>query len=757
MANTVRKNYPVTGMGCAACVARVQKALQQSAGVQQAEVSLASNSARIDYDPSVTSPAALRQCVQDAGYDLLVPEEDGEDADSDLSEEEELAARAEEAHERAWKALRRDALLAIVLAVLVMILGMAVPDFPGKGWVLAALAAVSVGWCGRRFFVTAWKQARHGHAGMDTLVALSVGISFLLSLFNLLFPQVWTSRGLEAELYFESSAMIVAFILLGRLLEENAKHRTTQAVRALTGLQPKRRGIRRGELVEVLPGERIPADGTVEGGTSYVDESMLTGEPVAVFKQAGSPLYAGTLNGQGALQLRAERTGRDTMLSSIIRMVQDAQGSKARIQHTVDKVCAWFVPAVILVALLSLLGWTLLTPDGFMRGLLACVTVLVVACPCSLGLATPTALTAGIGRGAAQGILIKDADSLQLAARIDTVVLDKTGTLTTGRPEVVELRWLTDDPAMPRLLREMEARSGHPLGEAIADFVSGALPGAEKGPGAPGTAKMKLPGAEGAGFAPGELTDVTALLGEGVQGSWRGKAYYVGKNTPERFEVAERWREAGHTVVYFHDGKRLLAAIAIADTLKPGSAEAVRALSAQGIRVHLLTGDHAASAAAVARLGGISDVRADALPTDKVDYIKELQAAGHRVAMVGDGINDSAALAQADLSIAMGQGSDIAIHTAMATIVSSDLGKIPELIALSRRTLRIIRENLGWAFLYNALAVPVATGLLSGVLGFVLNPMVAAAAMACSSVLVVSNSLRLLSPGKKGKAASADR
>ena len=719
MSNTVRKNFPVTGMGCAACVARVQEALQQSAGVQEAEVSLASNSARIDYDPALTSPAALRQCVQDAGYDLIVPEEDEDGDDSDLSEEEALAAQAEEAHGRAYRALRRDALLAIALAVAVMAVGMAAPDFPGKGWVLAALAAVSVGWCGRRFFGLAWKQARHGHAGMDTLVALSVGISFLFSLFNLLFPQVWTSRGLQAELYFESSAMIVAFILLGRLLEERAKHRTTQAVRALIGLQPQRRDVRRGELVEVLPGERIPADGTVEDGTSYVDESMLTGEPLPVFKQAGDALWAGTLNGQGALRMRAAQVGRDTMLSAIIRMVQDAQGSKARIQHTVDKVCAWFVPAVIVIALLALLGWTVLTPGGFVRGLLACVTVLVVACPCSLGLATPTALTAGIGRGAARGILIRDADSLQVAARVDTVVLDKTGTVTSGHPEVVELRWLSDDPALPPLLREMESKSGHPLGEAIAGAIA-----------APQTAIA--------------LDSVTALLGEGVQASWQGRTYYVGKNTPERFEVAERWRDAGRTVVYFHDGERLLAAIAVADALKPDSAAAIRALADQGITVHLLTGDHAASAAAVARELGIAEVRADALPADKVEYIKQLQAQGHCVAMVGDGINDSAALAQADLSVAMGQGSDIAIHTAMATLVSSSLAKLPELVALSRRTLSIIRENLGWAFLYNLIAIPVATGALAGVLGFVLDPMVAAAAMACSSVLVVTNSLRLL-------------
>ena len=738
MSNTVRKNFPVTGMGCAACVARVQKALQQSAGVHEAEVSLASNSARIDYDPAVTSPAALRQCVQDAGYDLIVPEGDDED-DSDLSEEESLEARAEEAHESAYRGLRRDALLAIVLAVLVMAVGMAAPDFPAKGWVLAALAAVSVGWCGRRFFGVAWKQARHGHAGMDTLVALSVGISFLFSLFNLLFPQVWTSRGLEAGLYFESSAMIVAFILLGRLLEERAKHRTTQAVRALTGLQPQRRGIRRGDLVQVLPGERIPADGTVEGGTSYVDESMLTGEPIAVFKEAGSAVYAGTLNGQGALQVRATQVGRDTMLSAIIRMVQDAQGSKARIQHTVDKVCAWFVPAVIVIALLALLGWTFLTPDGFVRGLLACVTVLVVACPCSLGLATPTALTAGIGRGASRGILIRDADSLQVAARIDTVVLDKTGTVTSGHPEVVELRWLSDDPSLPPLLREMESRSGHPLGAAIADAIAAAAPSAS------GLTPPSFAGSTGESPEP---ESVTALLGEGVQAVWHGKAYHVGKHTPERFEVAERWREAGRTVVYFHDGERLLAAIAIADAVKPDSAEAIRTLSQQGITVHLLTGDHAASATAVAREVGIADVRADALPADKVEYIKKLQSEGHCVAMVGDGINDSAAIAQADLGVAMGGGSDIAIHTAMATIVSSSLSKLPELVSLSRRTIRIIRENLGWAFLYNLIAIPVATGVLSGALGFVLNPMVAAAAMACSSVLVVSNSLRLLLPRK---------
>ncbi|MBP5335878.1 MAG: copper-translocating P-type ATPase [Bacteroidales bacterium] len=727
MGNITRKNYPVSGMGCAACVARVQKALQQSAGVHAAEVSLASNSARIDYDPSVTSPAQLRQCVQDAGYDLIVPEDD-DDSDPALSEEAQLEERAEEEQRRSFKALKRDTVLALILAAAVMILGMAVRDFPGKGWLMAVLSGVSVCWCGRRFFKTAFKQARTLHAGMDTLVALSVGMSFLFSLFNLLFPKVWTSRGLSAGLYFESSAMIVAFILAGRLLEDRAKHRTTQSVRALIQLQPQRRDVRKGQAVDVLPGESIPADGTVIDGFSYIDESMLTGEPLAAYKEAGSHVYAGTINGNNAFRMIAEKVGNETTLSSIIRMVQDAQGSKTRIQRTVDKICAWFVPAVLAIALLSLLGWTLLTPDGFIRGLLAMVTVLVVACPCSLGLATPTALTAGIGRGASAGILIKDADSLQVAADIDVVVLDKTGTLTTGKPSVSKLEWFSDAPHLPSLLKTIEMRSGHPLGDAIV------------------TALASEPELDG-------VSDCTALPGQGVTAQWNNQSYYVSNFAPsspchsERSEESTpytHWRQDGSTVVFFHDGQNLLAAIAISDQLKPDSAKAVQDLKDLGIEVHMLTGDHQDSAQAVARNAGIDHVCASAMPNLKVEYIKQLQKDGHKVAMAGDGINDSAALMTADLGIAMGKGSDIAINSAMTTIVSSSLSKIPELTALSRRTLKIIRQNLVWAFLYNIIAIPVASGVLSGVLGFALNPMVAAAAMACSSVIVVTNSLRLL-------------
>ena len=713
-----RKNFPVTGMGCAACVARVENTLKQQNGVSACSVSLASNSAQVDYDPQVVSASTLKKAVQEAGYDLLVPDEADDDADPDA--ESALEAEAERQQEDAFRALRRDMILSVILAALIMLLGMGFDPFPGKGWVLACLAGVSVFWCGRRFIRTAWQQARHGAANMDTLVALSTCISFLFSLFNLLFPQVWTARGLEPRLYFESSSMIVAFILLGRVLEERAKHRTTDSIRRLTGLQPKTVRVRAGESVLVRPGERIPVDGTVTEGTSFVDESMLTGEPLPNRKEAGDPVYAGTINQKGSLTVRAEKVGKDTMLSAIIRMVRDAQGSKARIQQTVDKVAAVFVPVVIGIALLAFLCWAFLADDGLTRGLLALVTVLVVACPCSLGLATPTALIAGIGKGASQGILIRDADSLELASRIDTVVLDKTGTITVGHPEVTDIQWI-DAAARQQgegLLKAMEARSEHPLAEAILQYLHEV-------------------------DAVGGVQAFESVPGEGIRAEYGGKSWFVGNRSPQKCSISDTWRAEGKTVMYFHDYQRVLAVIAVADRIKDTSVRAVRQLRDEGVQVILLTGDNEGAASAVAGQVGISEVRADMLPQDKALYIKNLQASGKKVAMAGDGINDSAALAQADLSVAMGQGSDIAISTAMGTIVGSDLEKLPQLFALSRKASRIIRENLGWVFLYNLVAIPVAAGLFYPLSGFVLNPMVAAAAMALSSVLVVSNSLRL--------------
>ena len=713
-----RKNFPVTGMGCAACVARVENTLKQQKGVESASVSLASNSAQVDYDPQVVSAAGLKKAVQDAGYDLIVPEESDDDADSDP--ESEAEAEAERRREDDYKALRRDMVLAVVLAVLIMVLGMGFDPFPGKGWALAALAAVSVFWCSRRFIGTAWRQACHGAANMDTLVALSTCISFFFSLFNLLFPQVWTSRGMEPRLYFESSSMIVAFILLGRVLEERAKQGTTASIRKLIGLQPRQVQVRAGETILVRPGDRIPVDGIVTEGESFVDESMLTGEPLPNRKEPGAKVYAGTMNQKGSLAVRAEKVGKDTMLSAIIRMVRDAQGSKARIQQTVDKVAAVFVPVIIGISLLAFLCWAFLADDGITRGLLAMVTVLVIACPCSLGLATPTALIAGIGKGASQGILIRDADSLQVAEKVDTVILDKTGTITVGHPEVTDIQWI--DAAARQggesILKAMEARSEHPLAGAILRALE------------------KVDAADG-------VEAFESVPGEGIRASHAGKNWFVGNRAPQKCSISDTWRAEGKTVMYFHDYERVLAVIAVADAVKDSSVRAVRQLKEEGVAVHLLTGDNEGAARAVADQVGIGEVHASLLPQDKALYVKDLQRQGHTVAMVGDGINDSAALAQADLSVAMGQGSDIAISTAMVTIVSSDLEKLPQILALSRKTSRIIKENLVWASLYNLIAVPVAAGLFYPVSGFVLNPMIAAAAMACSSVLVVTNSLRL--------------
>ena len=721
-----RRNFPVQGMGCAACVARVENTLKACKGVSGANVSLASNSAQVDYDPAVVTPGELKKAVQDAGYDLLV---DGSDDEAD--------SEAEIARQDAFSALKKDTLLACVVAALVMLLGMGFEDFPGKGFVLWALATPVVFWCGRRFFKAGFSALRHGSANMDTLVALSVSISYLFSVFNLLFPQVWTSQGLEAHLYFESATMIVAFILIGRLLEERAKHSTTAAIRKLIGLQEKGSTARPGETVLVKPGERLAVDGLVTDGSSYVDESTLTGEPVPALKQAGSHVYAGTINQNGALTVKVAKVGENTLLSGIIRMVRDAQGSKAPIQKTVDRIAAVFVPVIIGISVLTLLIWILC--GEVTLGLLSMVTVLVIACPCSLGLATPTAIIAGIGNGASKGILIKDAESLQVARKVQAMVMDKTGTLTEGKPSVVESVWdpsitTEDDPSALNLrdvLYALEHRSEHPLALAVCESLRGC---------------EDLP-----------VEDFEAILGKGIAGTVEGTRFYVGNlsllrevlgDIPEASNpmVADSigpWMDAGYTIALLFDKVKVYAVLALSDELKDTSVQAVKGLSAQGIDIHMLTGDNEVAARHIAFVAGIPNVTSHILPQGKAEYIKELQASGKRVAMVGDGINDSAALAQADLGIAMGHGSDIAIDTAQVTIVSSDLSKIGELIRLSKRTVGIVRENLFWAFFYNLLAVPVAAGILYPFTGFLLNPMVAAACMALSSVCVVTNSLRL--------------
>ena len=630
----------------------------------------------------------------------------------------------------------------MALSLPVAVIGMFFMDMPLANPIMWLLATPVLGWCGRSFFVNAWRQLRHRTVTMDTLVALSTGIAYLFSLFNMLWPEFWLARGIQPHVYFEASSVIITFILLGRLLEARAKENTTTAIRKLMGLQPRtvtlvvngeRREVpieqvRPGDAVLVRPGERIAVDGRIADGASYVDESMLTGEPVAVRKEPGAEVFAGTINQKGSFTFRAEKVGTDTLLARIIRMVQEAQGSKAPVQQRVDRIAAVFVPVIISVALLAFVLWLLLDPaDGLTHGMLALVTVLIIACPCALGLATPTAITVGIGKAAEEGILIRDAESLEAARRIDTVVLDKTGTLTEGRPEVTDEAWLGGDRTPAAVLAALERLSEHPLAEAVVAHLKEA--------------------------APVSVTGFESLTGRGVRGIANGTAYLAGSETllreqgrqidPELARQAARWLDEAKTVIWLADERQALGVLAVADTIRESAPQAVRRLHEAGITVWMVTGDNENTARAIATRAGIEHWKSGVLPDGKCAFIRSLQEQGHRVAMTGDGINDSAALAQADLSIAMGGGSDIAIDVAQMTIVSSDLNRIPDAIALSVRTVRTIRQNLFWAFIYNLIGVPIAAGVLYPVCGFLLNPMIAGAAMAFSSVSVVTNSLRL--------------
>lgn len=728
---TIRQNFPVLEMSCAACASRVDKTLNRQPGVISASVNYATATATVEYIPEECSPESLKSAIQAAGYDLIIE-----------TEQNNPINKAEEAHLKKYRKLKQRTLAAICLSLPISIISMCFIDIPYAPYLTWLLSTPVVFGLGRDFYINAWKQLKHGSANMDTLVANSTGIAYLFSLFNLFFPDFWLSRGIQPQIYFEASSMIIAFILLGRTLEERAKGNTSAALRKLMGLQPKAvtrvtpngqlqevavNLVAPGDRLQVKPGEKIAVDGIVREGSSYVDESMLSGEPVAVKKQTGSKVYAGTINQKGSFIFTAERVGSETMLSQIIRMVQEAQGSKAPVQKTVDRIAAVFVPAILSIALLTFFLWFFLSPsEGFTHGLLAAVTVLIIACPCALGLATPTAIMVGIGKGAENGILIKDAECLEVAKKIDTVVLDKTGTLTEGKPVMTDLIWETESPKLTNLFFSLEKRSEHPLAEAVVSALKG----------------ENLP-----------LTDFESLTGTGICGKTENNTYYAGNlrllnehniTVSNRLaEAASRFTEEAKTVIWFANETEALAVAAITDQIKDTSKQAINTLKERGIEVYMLTGDSRKTAAVLAQKAGIPHFRAEVLPAQKADFIRELQQQGKHVAMVGDGINDSAALAQADLSIAMGKGSDIAIDVAKMTIISSDLRKIADAIHLSTLTVRTIRENLFWAFIYNLIGIPVAAGILYPVCGFLLNPMIAGAAMAMSSVSVVTNSLRL--------------
>ena len=729
-----KETFQVLGMSCAVCALNVETTLGAQEGVYEAKVNFAGSTVLVDYNPRVITPVELQKAVESAGYELVVENTEDTDQADRLQREEFLA-------------LKRKTIGAIVLAVPVFVIGMFFMHMPYGNWIMLAFTIPVMAFFGRDFFVHAYMQLKHGRANMDTLVAVSTGVAFLFSLFNTIWPEYWTSRGLEAHVYYEAVAVIIALILLGRLLEAKAKFSTSTAIKKLMGLQPKTvtkiladgseeevpiREVVVGDVLVVKPGEKIPVDGEVTEGSSFVDESMITGESIPVEKVKGQPVYAGTINEKGSFRFRADKVGGETVLANIIRMVQEAQGSKAPVQKLVDRIAGIFVPVVMGIAVITFIVWMLIGGDfAFTHALLTSITVLVIACPCALGLATPTAIMVGIGKGAEHNILIKDAESLELMYRVNAIVLDKTGTITEGKPVVTDIHWTpgAEDERYQSILLEIERRSEHPLADAVVQkfkerVVNEIL-----------------------------VSDFENQTGKGVTAKVGDKVYLVGNRAllevnhvvldDDNEKLAVRWEGDGKTVVFFAGEGRVLALVAVADKIKESSRQAVATLHEKGIDVYMLTGDNALTARAVADQVGIRHFKAEVMPGEKANFVEALQHEGKVVAMVGDGINDSQALAQADVSIAMGKGSDIAMDVAKVTLITSDLNVIPRAIVLSRQTVRAIRQNLFWAFIYNIIGIPLAAGVLYGINGFLLNPMIAAAAMAFSSVSVVTNSLRI--------------
>jgi P-type Cu+ transporter len=753
---TESRTIPVTGMTCAACSARVQHALEQTTGVASASVNLMTEAATVAYDPGVTSPERLVEIIRATGYgaDLPLPEESSEDL---LDAQDQ--ARAAEGRSLRWKFT-----VSAVVGVAAMALGMApltmAPDAGGSTRYLQLLLILPVvGWAGRHFYTRAWSAFRHHGADMNTLIAVGTGAAFLFSAAATLFDDWFAARGVEPHVYYDTVAWIIALVLLGNLLEARAKGQTSGAIRRLIGLRPAaarvlRAGheeevpltaLRTGDEVLVRPGETIPADGVVVDGASNVDESMLTGEPTPITKRPGDTVIGATLNQNGALRVRVERVGGDTVLSRIIRLVQQAQGSKAPIQRLADRVSAVFVPVVLSIAIVTFVVWFDVGPaPAYLHALVSAVTVLIIACPCAMGLAVPTAVMVSTGRGAELGVLIKGGEALERSQAIDTVVFDKTGTITEGHPAVqtivlapgVDRGTVRDEAWLVELAAAVEALSEHPLAEAIV-AESRRL----------GAAMLPVAGFE-------------SRTGRGVLGTVEGHRVAVG-NTALMLELAidpaplseaaDGIAADGHTPVHVAVDGRLAGFIAVADPIKPTSRLAVAALREMGLEAVMLTGDDHRTAASVARAVRIERVVAEVLPERKLDEIRRLQSEGRVVAMVGDGLNDAPALAQADVGVAMGTGTDVAIDAGAVTLMRGDPMGVVTAIRLARRTLRVIRQNLFWAFVYNVVGIPIAAGVLYPAFGLRLTPAMAAAAMAVSSVSVVSNSLRLRRFAPKGQ------
>lgn len=730
----IKESFPVLEMTCAACAVSVESMLKSVEGVKDAGVNFANQDAWVEYDPTIANPEQFQETVRSIGYDLVI-------------EKENQSAVKEAAQQKHYQEIKMRTIWSTVLSIPVVVIGMFFMNMPYANYIMLVLSTPVVFYFGRSFFVHAWKQARNHKANMDTLVALSTGIAWLFSTFNTFFPEFWHERGLHAHVYFEAAAVIIAFISLGKMLEEKAKSNTSSAIKKLMGLQPKYVSwvksegvieelpvsqVKVGYILLVKPGEKIPVDGAVVTGESYVDESMITGEPLPVEKKKGEKVFAGTINQKGSFQFMAEKVGGATLLAQIIKMVQEAQGSKAPVQKLVDKIAGIFVPVVIVISVITFAVWILAGGDNaFTHALLTSITVLVIACPCALGLATPTAIMVGVGKGAENNILIKDAESLELAHKTNAIILDKTGTITEGKPTVSDMIFFDEIATsfQKSVLLAMELQSEHPLADAIVKRL------------------------KENGISPVPLNKIESTTGKGIAATYNNRSYLLGNTRMikdagvyfdrEHLEKIDALQRQAKTVVLFAEERKLIAVIGIADKIKAGSKNAIASLQQKGIDVYMLTGDNKQTAAAVAEEAGIRHYRAELMPADKANFVKELQAKGKIVAMVGDGINDSHALAQADVSIAMGQGTDIAMDVAKMTLISSDLNAIPKALQLSKRTVGTIRQNLFWAFIYNLVGIPIAAGVLYPVNGFLLDPMIAGAAMALSSVSVVTNSLRL--------------
>jgi Cu+-exporting ATPase len=745
---TKTETLDIEGMTCASCASAVEKSLSRTPGVQRAMVNFATEKATVDYVPTQASPATLKEAVINAGYGVIerAPDTSAAERSAEIDRQKALA----------YQKLKRRFGVAVGLAIIIMPLSMLMLwpammqriNMQWLNYVLLLLTLPVLGYSGREFYESAWNGFKHRSANMDTLIAVGTGAAFLYSLAATVVPGWFMRQGIMPEVYYDTTATIIALILLGKVLELRAKTQTSAAMRSLIGLQAKTARLVRpdgaevdvpieqvqlGDLVVVRPGEKVATDGLITEGSSALDEAMLTGESLPVQKQAGDPVFGATLNKTGSFRFRVTKVGADTMLSQIVKLVEDAQGSRAPIQRLADKVSAIFVPTVVVIAILTFVLWFDLAPTGtrLPLALVNFVAVLIIACPCALGLATPTAIMVSTGKGAEHGVLIRNAEALEKAYQVNTVLLDKTGTITRGEPSVTDFWTLPDQEAsqLLQVVAAVERQSEHPLAEAVVRH------------------------ADAQGAASLTATGFRAVEGKGAAATVNGQAVLIGNRrlladegvslSPALITQAEQLLGQAKTVLYIAAAGQAVGLVGVADTVRDTSAAAIRKLQALGIEVVMMTGDNPETAAQVAEQVGITRYFAEVLPADKAGKVKELQAEGRTVAMVGDGINDAPALAQADIGLAIGSGTDVAMEAAGITLMRSDLNGVVTAIELSRQTIRTIKQNLFFAFIYNTLGIPVAAGLLYPFFGILLSPMLAAGAMALSSVSVLTNSLRL--------------